>query len=130
MKRTTGWIAVGFALAIIPASVSCNRKGDDPVRTVLKQVPSPSGVWTATLDQIAFKSGFTTPDYDRVVLTGAKQADPEGDIAFIEVRMPDADKPTLAWSGDHLVITVAKDASIVAQKKTVGDLQVEIATRK
>ena len=71
------------------------------IRKVLHQVPNPSGAWTATLDQIEFTSGFTTPDYDRVVLTGARHSSPDGDVVFVQVRMPDAQNPAITWAADR-----------------------------
>ena len=65
-----------------------------------------------------------------MILSRVKDADPEGDVVFVENRMPDSEKPTLSWLPNELLITISRDADVIPLQKKSNNINIKIIRRK
>lgn len=131
MRGISKVTALGMAFGTVLAMASCGKPGnpsnrDNGGRRVIQKMADPSGKWIVVIDEVEYANGLLTSVADRISLVSTKHPDKEGTLVFSEDAMPDAEKPTVVWESNRLVVSISSSATVLHQSEEADGVRIVV----
>jgi len=129
--RVVSWPSKTAALILAVSLGSCCFGVDRPSlgAEIIRQVPDVASDRIAFVEEITYLSGFQTSVGDQVRIAERGQSYRRQDIVFTEYVEPLSEKPTVGWEGDLLTIYFSRDATVLLERKRLGNITLKFVRR-